>query len=68
MDVIYLLVPLSIALVGIIVAAIVWAVRTRQFDDLEGPAHRILMEDTEVGAVDPESVGQGGDERPSQPG
>jgi len=22
-----------------------WAVRTGQFDDLEGPAHRILMDD-----------------------
>jgi cbb3-type cytochrome oxidase maturation protein len=45
MDVIYLLVPLSLVLVGVVVAAILWAVKTRQFDDLEGPAHRILMDD-----------------------
>jgi cbb3-type cytochrome oxidase maturation protein len=47
MDIIYLLLPLSLVLVGIIVAAILWAVKTRQFDDLEGPAYRILMDDPE---------------------
>ena len=45
MDIIYLLLPLSLVLVGVIVAAILWAVRTRQFDDLEGPAYRILMDE-----------------------
>ena len=45
MDVVYLLIPLSLVLVVIIVAAILWAVKSRQFDDLEGPAHRILMDD-----------------------
>lgn len=45
MDIIYLLLPLSLVLVVIIVAAILWAVKSRQFDDLEGPAHRILMDD-----------------------
>lgn len=45
MDIIYLLLPLSMILVAVIVAAILWAVRSRQFDDLEGPAYRILMDD-----------------------
>ena len=45
MDIIFLLIPLSLVLVAIIIAAILWAVRSRQFDDLEGPAHRILMDD-----------------------
>lgn len=49
MDIIYLLLPLSLILVGIVVAAILWAVKTRQFDDLEGPAYRILMDDPEDG-------------------
>jgi nitrogen fixation-related uncharacterized protein len=30
---------------GIAVWAFIWAVKTGQFDDLEGPAHRILMDD-----------------------
>ena len=48
MEIIYLLIPLSLVLVGVIVWAFFWAVRSRQFDDLEGPAHRILMDDDDV--------------------
>lgn len=45
MEVIYLLIPLSLVLIGVIIWAFFWAVRSGQFDDLEGPAHRILMDD-----------------------
>lgn len=45
MEIIYLLIPLSLVLIGVIVWAFIWAVRSGQFDDLEGPAHRILMDD-----------------------
>lgn len=45
MEVIYLLIPVAILLVGVIVGALFWAIRANQFDDLEGPAHRILMDD-----------------------
>lgn len=45
MEIIYLLIPLSLVLVGIIVWVLLWAIRSGQFDDLEGPAHRILMDD-----------------------
>jgi cbb3-type cytochrome oxidase maturation protein len=45
MEIIYLLIPVSLILVGGIVWAFLWAVRSGQFDDLEGPAHRILMDD-----------------------
>jgi cbb3-type cytochrome oxidase maturation protein len=44
-EIIYLLIPLSLVLVGGIVWTFFWAVRSGQFDDLEGPAHRILMDD-----------------------
>lgn len=48
MDILYLLVPLSVVLVFLI-AAVFWrAVDTGQFEDLEGPAHRILMDDDNV--------------------
>ena len=40
-----IIVPLSIVLVALIVAGFLWAVRSGQFEDLEGPAHRILMDD-----------------------
>ncbi len=45
MDILYLLIPISLALVAVIALAFLWAVRSGQFDDMEGPAHRILMDD-----------------------
>ena len=45
MDILYLLIPLSVALVFLIGAIFWWAVRSGQFDDLEGPAHRILLDE-----------------------
>lgn len=48
MDIIYLLIPLSLVLIALIVWVFVWAIRSGQFDDLEGPAHRILMDDDDI--------------------
>ena len=45
MDIIYLLLPVALIIVLIIIGIFFWAVRSDQFDDLEGPAHRILMDD-----------------------
>ncbi|SCK25287.1 cbb3-type cytochrome oxidase assembly protein CcoS [Vogesella sp. LIG4] len=45
MESLYLLVPLSIVLVFVIGAVFWWSTHSGQFDDLEGPAHRILMDD-----------------------
>lgn len=45
MEVLYLLIPLALVLAGVIVWAFFWSVKSGQFDDLEGPAHRILMEE-----------------------
>jgi len=45
MEVIYLLIPISLALLALIVGLFLWSVRSGQFDDMEGPAHRILMDD-----------------------
>lgn len=47
LEILYLIVPLSLVLVGLIVGAFLWAVRSGQFEDLEGPAHRILLDDDE---------------------
>jgi cbb3-type cytochrome oxidase maturation protein len=47
MDIIYLLIPISLVLVAVIVAVLFWAVRSGQYDDLEGPRHQILMDDDE---------------------
>jgi cbb3-type cytochrome oxidase maturation protein len=39
------LVLLSALFVVLIAAGIFWAIKSGQFDDLEGPAERILMDD-----------------------
>jgi len=46
MNVLYILVPLALALALGGVAAFRWAVRDGQFDDVETPALRILLDDT----------------------
>ena len=48
MEIIYLLIPLSIVLVGLIIVGFFWAVNSGQFDDLQGPAHRILQDPDEL--------------------
>lgn len=45
MEILYLLIPLAVLIAIAIVGALLWAVRSGQFEDLEGPAHRILMDD-----------------------
>ena len=48
MEIIYLLIPISLLLLGLIVWILLWAVRSGQFDDLEGPAHQILMDEDRI--------------------
>lgn len=45
MDILYLLIPLSLVFVALIAVVLLWAVKSGQFEDMEGPAHRILMDD-----------------------
>jgi len=44
-DIVFVLIPLSVVLVFVIGAVLWWAIERGQFEDLEGPAHRILMDD-----------------------
>jgi cbb3-type cytochrome oxidase maturation protein len=48
MEILYLLIPISLILLALIVGVMLWAVRSGQFDDLEGPAQRILMDEDKV--------------------
>jgi cbb3-type cytochrome oxidase maturation protein len=51
MDILYLLIPLSVVLVFLIGAVFWFALRSGQFDDLEGPGFKILVDDDQPGAV-----------------
>ena len=60
MDILYLLIPLSLVLVFVIAALFWWSLKSGQYEDLEGPGHRILMDDdtgdaqAKSGPVDPD--------------
>lgn len=60
MEVIFALVAITVVLVIIIAVVLLWAVRSGQFEDLEGPAWRVVMDDDRP-------VGPPGDARP-EPG
>lgn len=45
MESLYILIPLSVVLVFVIGLIFWWSVRSGQYDDMEGPAYRLLMDD-----------------------
>lgn len=47
MEILYLLIPISLAIVVLAIGVFFWAVKSGQYDDLEGPAWRILYDDEE---------------------
>ena len=53
MESLYLLVPLSVGIVFLFALIFWWSVRNGQYDDMEGPAYRVLMDDDKSEAVPP---------------
>ena len=47
MQILFLLIPISVVLIVAAVCAFYWAVRSRQFDDLESPGMIPLLDDSE---------------------
>ena len=45
MNIVMLLIPLMLILVALGIFLFSWAVKNGQYDDLDGPAHRILHDD-----------------------
>lgn len=48
MNILFALIPLSLALLAAAVWAFFWAVRSGQFDDLDTPAVRILLDEDDA--------------------
>ena len=55
MESLFLLIPLSLVLVGLLVWILRWSIKSGQFDDLDGPGHAILMDDD---APNPQKVSE----------
>lgn len=45
METLFLLIPVVLVLLAFAVWALIWAIKSGQFDDMEGPAYRILHDD-----------------------
>jgi len=54
MSILYVLIPLALLILGAAVWAFFWAVGSGQFDDLDTPAVRILMDDDKAPKKVPE--------------
>ncbi len=48
MSVLFLMIPIALVLALVAVLAFAWAAGSGQFDDVETPATRILLDDKEV--------------------
>ena len=55
MNLVFLLLPASLALASLAVWGFIWATRSGQFDDLETPAHRMLLDEDEESKDETES-------------
>ena len=55
MESLYLLIPISVILVFVIGVLFWWSLRNGQYDDLEGPAYRLLMDDRDEAPADIEA-------------
>jgi cbb3-type cytochrome oxidase maturation protein len=66
MESLYILIPLSVVLVFVIGLVFWWSVKSGQFDDLQGPAYRILFDDrdeTAPGDAPPSTGKPSGEEK-----
>lgn len=45
MNILYLLIPLGLVMLALAIWGFLWAIRQGQFDDLQSPAVRILLDD-----------------------
>ena len=54
MSMLYVLIPLAVMLLAFAVWALVWAIRTGQFDDLESHGWSVVLDDDQKPPGDPE--------------
>lgn len=66
MESLYLLIPISVLLVFAIGVAFWFSLRSGQFEDMEGPAYRVVMDDDR--AVQPQDTTIKTEKTESEPG
>jgi cbb3-type cytochrome oxidase maturation protein len=53
MNILIILIPVSLILAALGLAAFLWTLRSNQYDDLDGDAWRILVEDDVISVPEP---------------
>lgn len=51
MTALFFLIPIALLLGGLGLAAFIWTIRASQYDDLDGAAERILLDDDDDQAI-----------------
>ena len=58
MEILYLLVPLSVAFVFLIAYFFWWSLKNGQYEDMDGPGYKILMDDDRDPRIPTDSGGK----------
>ena len=71
MSMLYILIPLALMLLAVAVWALIWAIRSGQFDDLESHGWSVVLDDDQRPPPDPdentsEDADAAGDAEPRQ--
>jgi cbb3-type cytochrome oxidase maturation protein len=48
MEIVFLLIIVSLFFIALLAGALYWAIKSGQFDDMEGHGHEILIDDEDV--------------------
>lgn len=68
MDALFFLIPVALGLGLVGLAAFLWSLKSRQFDDLDGAAWRAIMDDDLPEGERPSRQGQGQSDRDRRSG
>ena len=58
MNMVYLLIPLALMLLGVAAWALIWAIRSGQFEDLDSQGWSVVLDDDEKPPPGPEGRGE----------
>jgi len=59
MSMLYILIPLALMLLAVAVWALIWAIRSGQFDDLESHGWSVVLDDDQRPPPDPDEDASG---------
>ena len=66
MKMLYVLIPLAVMLLAFAVWALVWAIRSGQFDDLESHGWSVVLDDDQRPPGDPADTEETGTDQPEE--